>query len=1319
MKRKWLALLLSCTMVVNTGVLPVAATTLDSESTVVEQVNQDDTEVPAEEGTLKAESNFEEIAEDEDTLPVDLESDTCWTEGEKARTIRLGEENNIKDVFDYAAIAEKLDTSRYQISEIDVTVGENTLKHKVDADNKEDKTTAEEISECFGESFVISEDAQEENFIGDGKVSLAGTAKENVTIQVIFEKNEKIAEPDQEEQAKEDADESEDTQPEQDVAEQASERTLLGSVKIQGVSDSFAFDKTTGEATAYVGTDVDSIGFTAYTTSGGRDYQIQLALKYTGMDGKEDSLNRNCGSTVWMNSPFLYKNGKENVLHITATKGDVAEEYTLTVKRQADLQDITLEDQDGNPIETEPAFNRTTTEYATTVLDSVKKVKVKATDFVASTYPDESKVSFNGTVSEDGTYEMNLKSGENKIVIKAENGADKVTEYTVTIKQVSAITLTVETDSAEAQFCLYNEKGERIYPENGIYKDLFPETDYTYTVACSGYVGQSGTLNCKESTTKKFELEKAADSEPLPKLDVDYGGFRADSNNQSVISAKTPVTKSSIEVKWEKQIGDSVSSSSGSTSIIVDDKLYVVSGTNPAKLYMLDKDTGEVLKSSDCFANANFNLQPATYGDGMIFVPLKDGIQCFNASTLESLWCYRHPVKGGGTIAVNSPIRYENGRVYFGVQATMYNSYFVCLTTTDEDPSNPTEEKTALWTNYGKSYQWSGSWTNDNYVFVVDEPGNLLVMDKNTGETVQKVDTTSSSDTAHRGDVTYYNGRIYYASAGYLYSYNLTGDGKLDLENTIEPLYFGGSSTGTPAIYNNRIYLGISSGSTFGEDGAAILVANIDAENGALSKAYLVPTRSDFGYCQTSGLIINGYEGDGGYVYVYFLVNSAKGSLYMVKDKPGMTEPDKDSGLFYTPNHEQYCIASAVVDKEGTLYLKNDSGWQCAIRQADAYLKNVEIIGGNAVINNGNGFNGSTTEHSVAVDMDTTSVTFNLTPNEGTEVRINGVSGGKQDIALTSDETTVKVELLKGETTKTYTFTIVRGPVLESMRVEDEEGLTVAMNPSFEKTKTEYVANIDDPNKDDSMFGGIWETYVYFAKANETDTVKVTAVSGVGDGNGNYLPEGKEVQTKVFKGETYAVVPYVDNSAGAQVSATVKFTVTSEDGKQSRSYLVTLCTNNALPILTLGENPVQDRTENSAKVTVSANKEGTLYYLAQKTDAKTPDADTIQKDGKSVKATAGENTLDITELTRDGYTVYMILKQEDGTVSSVKSVDLKAVQIKGDMNNDGEIDMIDVTQLLEKLTAGETVSPDLGDINGDGEVDMVDVTVLMGQLTEK
>ena len=73
-------------------------------------------------------------------------------------------------------------------------------------------------------------------------------------------------------------------------------------------------------------------------------------------------------------------------------------------------------------------------------------------------------------------------------------------------------------------------------------------------------------------------------------------------------------------------MGTSVSPSSGSTPVIVDNKVYTQSG---GKLYMLDKETGEVLKSSDCFMNAGFNLIPVTYADGMIFVPLGGG-----ASTL-------------------------------------------------------------------------------------------------------------------------------------------------------------------------------------------------------------------------------------------------------------------------------------------------------------------------------------------------------------------------------------------------------------------------------------------------------------------------------------------------------------------------------------------------------------------------------------------------------------------------------------------------------------------------------------------------------------
>ena len=60
-----------------------------------------------------------------------------------------------------------------------------------------------------------------------------------------------------------------------------------------------------------------------------------------------------------------------------------------------------------------------------------------------------------------------------------------------------------------------------------------------------------------------------------------------------------------------------------------------------------------------------------------------------------------------------------------------------------------------------------------------------MVMDKNTGVTVQRIQTKADKV---RSDVSYYNGRIYFSTqSGYLYSYNLTADGKVDLENLIEP----------------------------------------------------------------------------------------------------------------------------------------------------------------------------------------------------------------------------------------------------------------------------------------------------------------------------------------------------------------------------------------------------------------------------------------------------------------------------------------------------------------------------------------------------
>ena len=1078
---------------------------------------------------------------------------------------------------------------------------------------------------------------------------------------------------------------------------------FLSGVLVSGISGEKAFEN--GEVTIPADTSATYLSMKPVLNSeASKDPSMKYTFKYIDLDGKEFTKEDTARNVyVRFDQAFLGVSGKGNDLSLTVTKGDVTETYVIHVVRSAKLSGLSMTDHNGNAVSISPSFSSKKTAYTAQVLDNVSNVTIKAIDPVELQNPEESEILFNGTASADGTYKLDVADGENVVTIKPNNGAASADEYTLTITKAASATLDVNVEPANAQVCLYTDKGERIYQDNGKYY-LAPNTEYTWTASCEGYVGKTDKITLTEASTLDITLDKAAEGEKLPQLKAEYPGFRADSNNQSVINAKTPITKESIEVKWERQMGTSVSPSSGSTPVIVDNKVYTQSG---GKLYMLDKETGEVLKSSDCFMNAGFNLIPVTYADGMIFVPLGGGIQCFNASTLESLWCYK-----GRKGSCNSPIRYDNGRIYVGFQ----QGDFVCLTATDEDPSDQTEMKTALWTNYSTAgYWWAGAWTNDNYVFSVDAGGALMVMDKNTGVTVQRIQTKADKV---RSDVSYYNGRIYFSTqSGYLYSYNLAADGKVDLDNLIEPLYFGGASTCTPAIYNNRLYIGISGGSAFGEDGASILVADINPENGAMSKAYLVPTKTDFGYCQTSGLIINGYEDETGYVYVYFLVNSAKGSLYMVKDKPGMTEADPESGLLYTPSHEQYCIASAVADSDGTIYLKNDSAWQMALKRSNAYLKNIEMIGGNAVLDGGKNFAGSVAEHWFNVDQGTEKVTLNLTANEGTEVRINGVQGAKQDITLTGDNTNVEVTLVNGEDTRVYNFAIYRGPTLSNMYVytspNNGMGKNYVMDPEFNPVKTDYLAGYSSTKE-------IMSGYVWFVKNNSTDTIKATAVSGIDDYNGGTLPEGTELNIRTnYKGETFVEVEFAEYGAGVATTAAIKLTVTSADGTQSRDYLITLYTNDALPTLTLGENAVVERTDNAAKVAVTANKAGTLYYLAQEADKAAPDAETIVKEGKVVDVVAGENTLELTGLTKAGYNVYMLLKQEDGKASRIRSVSLKGLWTLGDVNKDDVVDLTDVAVLLDKITENESVSLSTGDINGDGVVDMTDVSVLLDTLTEK
>ena len=141
-------------------------------------------------------------------------------------------------------------------------------------------------------------------------------------------------------------------------------------------------------------------------------------------------------------------------------------------------------------------------------------------------------------------------------------------------------------------------------------------------------------------------------------------------------------------------------------------------------------------------------------------------------------------------------------------------------------------------------------------------------------------------------------------------------------------------STSTPVVYNGRAYVGVCGSSQFMTfSGHNLSVIDLTTH----SIAYKVATR---GYTQTSGVLTTAYEEETDKVYVYFFDNYSPGVLRVLEDAPRQTQPSYltvENGkntpyILFTPSrgHAQYALCSPVVDENGVIYFKNDSGYLMA-----------------------------------------------------------------------------------------------------------------------------------------------------------------------------------------------------------------------------------------------------------------------------------------------------------------------------------------------------------------------------------------------------
>jgi len=691
---------------------------------------------------------------------------------------------------------------------------------------------------------------------------------------------------------------------------------------------------------------------------------------------------------------LMDENPIENTLTIRLSKEldgvTQYQDYEISFKRELTLKDLTAES-DGITLtlmqsEEKTGFAPSVRAYSIAVSMEAEALTLNPQRYTGNTCYGEAEVGY--TVKVDGSpvahgdtakIELDGTMQTQFVTVTVENpkAPGGSSTYTLTILKSPPVETTFVIQPEGALLAMYEARtGQRIWVENNTYQ-LCESYGYRYALTACGYVGKTGTLTVTRdennslviadgenvypvvetetggSTEIIMSLEKAAANPAIKEnMSAYWPDFRGNSANNAVVNAKIPTRAEDSTLYWANQIGKGFDSDAVGSPILVGGDLITYAGD---KIYRVDTVSGQVKATGTMDHKSSFSITPPTYAEGMVFVALSDGtVQAFNAATLESLWVYRDPLGG----QPNCPLTVKGGKLYTGFWVgETSDANFVCLTITDEDPTQEKETKCAAWSYTAKGgYYWAGAYAAEEFVLVGTDDGTngctgqssrLLLLDADTGALLDSLD---GLDGDIRSTVVYdaaTNAYYFTSKGGSFYSVGVEDGARLTQKWSVK-LANGGSgvpmSTSSPVVYNGRAYVGVSGAGQFSSySGHNITV--IDLPRKAI--AYSVQTQ---GYPQTSGLLTTAYEQENGYVYIYFFDNMTPGKLRVLRDKVGQkaadyvtTEGDyRTAYALFTPtgDHAQYAICSPIVDAYGTVYFKNDAAYLVAFGSA---IEKIEV----------------------------------------------------------------------------------------------------------------------------------------------------------------------------------------------------------------------------------------------------------------------------------------------------------------------------------------------------------------------------------------
>ncbi|MBC7079065.1 MAG: PQQ-binding-like beta-propeller repeat protein [Methanothrix sp.] len=255
------------------------------------------------------------------------------------------------------------------------------------------------------------------------------------------------------------------------------------------------------------------------------------------------------------------------------------------------------------------------------------------------------------------------------------------------------------------------------------------------------------------------------------------------------------------------------------TPVICDGAVYVIAGNGT--LYAFDAGTGEAIWASHLDGWVFQTSTPACGGKKVFAATDSGNLAAVDRLTGIKLWNYSLTDK-----RFEAPLTYDGLRLYIGEGSAYGTSEkkFFCIFDNGTECWNYTSET--------KGYQWCGSCSIGNYVVVGQNDGIILSLNRVNGEVADALSLNDSTRLSFsqnnpgriRAPVTCKDGWIYTtseitANEGYVWKIAFDKEtGRFEDRGWSVPIGF---STSTPAIFADRVYLGVGE---HGHPGALVCI---------------------------------------------------------------------------------------------------------------------------------------------------------------------------------------------------------------------------------------------------------------------------------------------------------------------------------------------------------------------------------------------------------------------------------------------------------------------------------------------------------------